>query len=393
MGLKGLELQQSAREIGEKLSELARLWGKVEEPFVEARGAPLQHAEAVRADDPRALDRFAARLDGVAEQAGEKLETRGASPPASAALVARRSVARLVDAVPCDARGEGPPSDRIARFSRPMSLHVTSEIGKLKSVLVHLPGPEIDRMVPAMMEELLFDDILYGSRAREEHRRFQQVLGFVADEVLDVQQLLEEVLAVPEQRAAILEDLGRTLSWGPDMDYRLQDLTAGGARLRAGDRHREAAPGDGPVDGRSLLPAAGAELLLPARSAGRGRQPRDPRLDGDAGPAAGAAALRLRLSVPPALRDRRRPVLVPGVLRRLRARPVVRADAADARGRRHPRAARGHARDRLLGADREDDDRAAGGVVQGSRSRRSSGSSSWRSLRRAPTCTSTPSSR
>jgi arginine deiminase len=106
-----------------------------------------------------------------------------------------------------------------------MSLHVTSEIGRLKSVLVHLPGPEIDRMVPSMMEELLFDDILYGSRAREEHRRFQQVLGFLADEVLDIQQLLEEVLAVPEQRSAILGDLGRALSWGPDMDYRLQDLT------------------------------------------------------------------------------------------------------------------------------------------------------------------------
>src|SRR5262245_56106158 len=106
-----------------------------------------------------------------------------------------------------------------------MSLHVNSEIGRLKSVLVHLPGPEIDRMVPSMMEELLFDDILYGSRAREEHRRFQQVLGFLADEVLDVQQLLEEVLAVPEQRSAILGDLGRALSWGPDMDYRLQDLT------------------------------------------------------------------------------------------------------------------------------------------------------------------------
>jgi arginine deiminase len=109
-----------------------------------------------------------------------------------------------------------------------MSLHVTSEIGKLKSVLVHLPGAEIDRMVPSMMEELLFDDILYGSRAREEHRRFQQVLGFIADEVLDIQQLLEEVLAVPEQREAILEDLGRTLSWGPEMGYLLQDLTPEG---------------------------------------------------------------------------------------------------------------------------------------------------------------------
>jgi arginine deiminase len=79
-------------------------------------------------------------------------------------------------------------------------------------------------MVPAMMEELLFDDILYGNRAREEHRRFQQVLGYVADEVLEVQDLLEEVLAVPEHRSAVIEDLGQTLGWGPDMEYRLQDL-------------------------------------------------------------------------------------------------------------------------------------------------------------------------
>jgi arginine deiminase len=107
-----------------------------------------------------------------------------------------------------------------------MSLKVTSEIGKLKSVLVHLPGPEIDRMVPSMMEELLFDDILYGNRAREEHRRFQQVLGYVADEVLDVQDLLEEVLEVPEQRGAILDDLGNILGWGTDMDVLLRDLTA-----------------------------------------------------------------------------------------------------------------------------------------------------------------------
>lgn len=107
-----------------------------------------------------------------------------------------------------------------------MPLKVNSEIGKLSSVLVHLPGPEIDRMVPAMMEELLFDDILFGSRAREEHRRFQQVLAYVADEVVDVQTLLDDVLQVPEQRSEILQDLGTVLDWGPDMDYRLRDLTS-----------------------------------------------------------------------------------------------------------------------------------------------------------------------
>src|SRR6185295_14498815 len=98
-----------------------------------------------------------------------------------------------------------------------MTLKVNSEIGKLSSVLVHLPGPEIDRMVPAMMEELLFDDILFGARAREEHRRFQQVLGYVADEVLDAGDLLAEVLAVPEHREAVLEDLARSLFWAPDL--------------------------------------------------------------------------------------------------------------------------------------------------------------------------------
>ena len=108
-----------------------------------------------------------------------------------------------------------------------MTLRVHSEIGKLSSVLVHLPGAEIDRMVPAMMEELLFDDILFGARAREEHRRFQQVLGYVADEVLEAGELLGEVLAVPEHRDAILEDLSRVLHWGKDLDGRLRDLPAG----------------------------------------------------------------------------------------------------------------------------------------------------------------------
>src|SRR5437868_4774076 len=103
-----------------------------------------------------------------------------------------------------------------------MTLHVTSEIGRLQSVLIHLPGPEIDRMIPSMMEELLFDDILYGARAREEHRRFQQVLGFVTDEVLDSQTLLAQVLET--HRDEVLDDLGRQLGWGPDMDYRLREL-------------------------------------------------------------------------------------------------------------------------------------------------------------------------
>src|SRR5207247_6187258 len=87
-----------------------------------------------------------------------------------------------------------------------MRLNVTSEIGRLKSVLVHLPGREIDVMVPPMMAQLLFDDILYGQVAREEHRRFQQIIRFVATEILDIQDLLEEILDDEETKRRIIRD-------------------------------------------------------------------------------------------------------------------------------------------------------------------------------------------
>ncbi|HVT43475.1 MAG TPA: arginine deiminase family protein [Thermoanaerobaculia bacterium] len=87
-----------------------------------------------------------------------------------------------------------------------MRLNVTSEIGKLKSVLMHLPGREIDVMIPSMMEQLLFDDILYGQLAREEHRRFQQMMWYVAEEVHDLQDLLEEVFEESDLRQIIVED-------------------------------------------------------------------------------------------------------------------------------------------------------------------------------------------
>ncbi len=105
-----------------------------------------------------------------------------------------------------------------------MTLSVTSEIGTLRSVLVHLPGREIDRMVPSMMRDLLFDDILFGVRAREEHRRLQRLLALVADEVLEVGDLLEEVLTDGDARKSVLEELSRELGFGPALAERLGSL-------------------------------------------------------------------------------------------------------------------------------------------------------------------------
>jgi arginine deiminase len=95
-----------------------------------------------------------------------------------------------------------------------MRLNVTSEIGKLKSVLVHLPGREIDLMVPPMMAQLLFDDILYGQVAREEHRRFQQLIRFVADDVYDLQDLLEEIFEDEDIKQRLVRDLAKRNRFG-----------------------------------------------------------------------------------------------------------------------------------------------------------------------------------
>jgi len=87
-----------------------------------------------------------------------------------------------------------------------LQLSVFSEIDRLKQVVIHRPGPEVDLMVPDMMEELLFDDILSGDLARREFDVFRQVLDRVAEEVLDIQDLFVEALGGDGVKEAFLED-------------------------------------------------------------------------------------------------------------------------------------------------------------------------------------------
>ena len=116
-------------------------------------------------------------------------------------------------------------------------ISVTSEVGRLRKVLVHEPGPEVDVMVPSMMEELLFDDILYGDRAREEHGLIRRALQVLGVEVLDAQDLLEEVLRDPAARRWTFEtmlppgsaDLRARLADVPSED--LAAMLVGGLRL------------------------------------------------------------------------------------------------------------------------------------------------------------------
>ena len=126
-----------------------------------------------------------------------------------------------------------------------MTLEVRSEIGRLRRVLVHRPGREIDWMVPALMDRLLFDDILYGEDARREHEVFRGVLESAGVEVLDPEELLRDVLADTAVRESVLR---RMASQPVDADVvdDLESLDAAelATALVAGLPEKEVGPGE-----------------------------------------------------------------------------------------------------------------------------------------------------
>ena len=78
------------------------------------------------------------------------------------------------------------------------SIYVTSEIGKLKKVLLHRPGNELLNLTPDTLSELLFDDIPYLKDAQREHDAFAQALIDNGVEVVYLEDLVSEVIANDE---------------------------------------------------------------------------------------------------------------------------------------------------------------------------------------------------
>ncbi len=82
---------------------------------------------------------------------------------------------------------------------------VGSEVGRLRSVLLHEPDLELTRLSPSNVHELLFDEIMWVERAQLEHRAFAQVLRERGVEVLLLGDLLAEALAVEAARKELLD--------------------------------------------------------------------------------------------------------------------------------------------------------------------------------------------
>ncbi|MDZ4196121.1 MAG: arginine deiminase family protein, partial [Candidatus Izemoplasmatales bacterium] len=73
-------------------------------------------------------------------------------------------------------------------------IRVTSEIGKLKKVVLHRPGAELENLTPKWLEQLLFDDIPWLELAIKEHDAFAQTLRDAGVEVLYLADLVSETL-------------------------------------------------------------------------------------------------------------------------------------------------------------------------------------------------------
>ncbi len=95
-----------------------------------------------------------------------------------------------------------------------MPVHVTSEIGRLRAVLVHTPGPELLAVTPATRDDYLYDDIIDVDAAQREHRRFVAILERFA-QVHYVRDLLAEVAANAEARELLMRETAEIVGSSP----------------------------------------------------------------------------------------------------------------------------------------------------------------------------------
>src|ERR1022692_1437139 len=96
-----------------------------------------------------------------------------------------------------------------------MTFNVQSEVGQLRQAIVHRPGLELSRLTPQNIGELLFDDVMWAKKAKEEHDAFAQSLRDRGVLVHYFGQLLAETLELPAGRAFVLDRICNPELLGP----------------------------------------------------------------------------------------------------------------------------------------------------------------------------------
>ncbi|MGH3386129.1 MAG: arginine deiminase [Nocardioidaceae bacterium] len=101
-----------------------------------------------------------------------------------------------------------------------------SEVGNLRTVLLHRPGPELKRLTPRNNDTLLFDGIPWIGRAQAEHDAFAQALRDRGVEVLYLVQLLTETLELPTAREQAIAEVTDGLRLGDTLQAYLRQALA-----------------------------------------------------------------------------------------------------------------------------------------------------------------------
>jgi len=97
------------------------------------------------------------------------------------------------------------------------AIGVDNEVGTLRTVMLHRPGPELKRLTPRNNDSLLFDGIPWVSRAQEEHDAFAAALTGRGVEVLYLTDLLTETLSDADARNDAIEHVTSGLRLGPTL--------------------------------------------------------------------------------------------------------------------------------------------------------------------------------
>ena len=105
-----------------------------------------------------------------------------------------------------------------------MSFTVQSEVGQLRQAIIHRPGLELSRLTPQNIGGLLFDDVMWARRAKEEHDVFAETLREQGVRVHYFGQLLAETLEVPEGRQFVLDRVLTPEMVGPGLAQPLRQL-------------------------------------------------------------------------------------------------------------------------------------------------------------------------
>ena len=105
--------------------------------------------------------------------------------------------------------------------AEPHAPGVFSEVGKLREVLVHRPDLSLSRLTPENCHELLFDDVVWVKKARQEHDAFVDALKERNVEVIEFGTALADTMKNQEARTWLLEKrLGAAEAGSPDVDLR-----------------------------------------------------------------------------------------------------------------------------------------------------------------------------